>query len=81
MPDSVPDEEALYLSDILVTSYHQVEDAGVKEGDIVGIWGAGAIGTLTRSPCMPDLSQLLTSLDDMQELWAASGVPSRELRT
>lgn len=44
VPDSVPDEEALYLSDILVTSYHQVADAGVKEGDIVGIWGVGAIG-------------------------------------
>ena len=44
VPEGVPDEEALYVSDILVTSYNQVEYTGVKEGDIVGIWGAGAIG-------------------------------------
>ncbi|KAI8817669.1 chaperonin 10-like protein [Fimicolochytrium jonesii] len=46
VPDSVPDEEALYISDILVTSFHQVSDAGVKENDIVGIWGCGAIGIM-----------------------------------
>jgi threonine dehydrogenase-like Zn-dependent dehydrogenase len=38
IPDSVPDEKALYLSDILPTSYHAVVDVGVKEGDVVGIW-------------------------------------------
>jgi threonine dehydrogenase-like Zn-dependent dehydrogenase len=44
IPDEVPDEKALYLSDILPTSYHAVVDTGVKEGDIVGIWGLGPIG-------------------------------------
>lgn len=29
-----------------VTSYHCVVDTGVKEGDIVGIWGAGPIGVV-----------------------------------
>lgn len=29
---------------VSVTSYHCVADSGVKEGDIVGIWGVGAIG-------------------------------------
>jgi len=44
IPDNVPDEKALYLSDVLTTSYHCVVDTGVKEGDTVGIWGAGPIG-------------------------------------
>jgi len=44
IPDSVPDEEAIYLSDILPTSYHSVVDTGVKEGDVVAIWGCGPIG-------------------------------------
>ncbi|KAM6499445.1 GroES-like protein [Amanita muscaria] len=44
IPDEVPDEKALYLSDVLPTSYHAVVDTGVKEGNSVGIWGAGSIG-------------------------------------
>ncbi|KAJ3153692.1 hypothetical protein HDU86_005191 [Geranomyces michiganensis] len=47
IPESVPDEEALYISDTLCTSFHQVADAGVKENDIVGIWGCGAIGIMS----------------------------------
>ncbi|EJD03567.1 GroES-like protein [Fomitiporia mediterranea MF3/22] len=44
VPGGVTDEQALYLSDILPTSYHAVVDTGVKEGDIVGVWGLGPIG-------------------------------------
>ena len=38
IPPEVPDEKALYLSDVLPTSYHAVVDTGVKEGNVVGIW-------------------------------------------
>ena len=38
VPDGIGDEQALYLSDVLPTSYHAVEDTGVKKGDVVGIW-------------------------------------------
>ena len=38
VPDEVTDEQALYLSDMLLTSYHAVVDTGVKKGDVVGIW-------------------------------------------
>ncbi|KAF6747523.1 R,R-butanediol dehydrogenase [Ephemerocybe angulata] len=44
IPDNVPDEHALYLSDILPTSYHAVVDTGVEKGDTVAIWGLGPIG-------------------------------------
>ncbi|KAL1581730.1 hypothetical protein WHR41_09423 [Cladosporium halotolerans] len=46
LPDDVPDEKGLYLSDVLATSYHCVVDTGIKEGDVVGIWGAGPIGQM-----------------------------------
>ncbi|KAJ3493056.1 hypothetical protein NLJ89_g11102 [Agrocybe chaxingu] len=42
IPDEVPDEQALYLSDIIPTSYHAVVDTGVEKGDVVGIWLKGA---------------------------------------
>ncbi|KAK9895857.1 GroES-like protein [Cystobasidium minutum MCA 4210] len=44
IPDEVSDEEAIYLSDVLPTSYHCVVDTGVTEGDTVGVWGLGPIG-------------------------------------
>jgi threonine dehydrogenase-like Zn-dependent dehydrogenase len=46
IPDEVPDEKALYLSDVLATSWNCVVDTGVEKGDVVAIWGAGPIGQM-----------------------------------
>ena len=46
LPDDVPDEKGLYLSDVISTSWNCVVDTGVKEGDVVAIWGAGPIGQM-----------------------------------
>jgi threonine dehydrogenase-like Zn-dependent dehydrogenase len=46
IPDSVPDEKALYLSDIVPTSYHATICADVKEGKSVAVWGLGPVGML-----------------------------------
>lgn len=37
---------ALYLSDVLCTSYHAVKDTAVYQGDEVAIFGAGPIGQM-----------------------------------
>ncbi|KAI9865512.1 MAG: hypothetical protein M1824_002252 [Vezdaea acicularis] len=44
IPDSVPDEKALFLSDIIPTSYHSTECADVSKGKSVAIWGLGPVG-------------------------------------
>lgn len=54
IPDDVPDEQALYLSDVLPTSYHAVVDTGVEEGSTVGVWGAGPIGRASTDVRVPD---------------------------
>jgi threonine dehydrogenase-like Zn-dependent dehydrogenase len=46
---SVPDEKALYLSDVLATSWNCVVDTGVEKGDVVAIWGAGIFPHFLRS--------------------------------
>jgi len=46
LPDDVPDEKGLYLSDVLATSWNAVQDTRVYEGDTVAIWGAGPIGLM-----------------------------------
>jgi len=47
IPDEVPDDKALYLSDVLCTSFWANEMGNVGEGDIVAIWGLGPIGLLS----------------------------------
>lgn len=46
LPEDVPDEKGLYLSDVLPTSWNCVVDTGVEKGDVVAIWGAGPIGQM-----------------------------------
>ncbi|KAI1770608.1 GroES-like protein [Hypoxylon cercidicola] len=46
IPESVPDEKALYLGDVLATSYNAVHDTAVYPGDQVAIFGAGPIGQM-----------------------------------
>jgi threonine dehydrogenase-like Zn-dependent dehydrogenase len=47
VPDELPDDVAVFLSDLIPTSYHACELGKVKEGDTVAIWGLGPIGLLT----------------------------------
>lgn len=46
LPDDVPDEKGLYLSDVVSTSWNCVVDTKVYDGDVVAIWGAGPIGQM-----------------------------------
>ncbi|HEV7887855.1 MAG TPA: zinc-dependent alcohol dehydrogenase [Acidimicrobiales bacterium] len=40
----LPDEQVLFLSDILPTGYMAAEMCDIKRGDIVAVWGAGPVG-------------------------------------
>lgn len=46
IPKEGPDEKYLLLSDVLSTAWHSTELAGVGDGDVVAIWGAGPVGQL-----------------------------------
>jgi threonine dehydrogenase-like Zn-dependent dehydrogenase len=46
VPDSLTDEQALFLSDILPTAYMAAENCAIQPGDTVAIWGAGPVGLL-----------------------------------
>lgn len=39
VPDEIPDEKALLLTDVIPTSYHGAKLARLQKGDVVGIWG------------------------------------------
>jgi threonine dehydrogenase-like Zn-dependent dehydrogenase len=44
VPDSVTDEQALFLSDIFPTGYMAAVNAQIEPGDTVAIWGFGPVG-------------------------------------
>jgi threonine dehydrogenase-like Zn-dependent dehydrogenase len=44
IPDEVPDEQALFLSDIFPTGYMAAENCQIQPGDTVAIWGCGPVG-------------------------------------
>lgn len=47
VPNDLADEQVLFLTDILPTSYWGVDIAGVKPGDTVVVLGCGPVGLLT----------------------------------
>jgi len=46
VPNSIPDEKVLPLSDIMCTGWHGNEKAGVGQGDNVVVWGCGPVGLM-----------------------------------
>ena len=48
VPEELTDEQLLFLTDILPTSYWGVEMGGVKKGDTVAVLGCGPVGLLAQ---------------------------------
>lgn len=46
VPESLSDEQVLFLSDILPTGYMGAEMCGIQPGDVVAVWGCGPVGQL-----------------------------------
>ena len=44
VPDSLTDEQVLFLSDIFPTGYMAAENCDIKPGDTVAVWGCGPVG-------------------------------------
>src|SRR5690606_37670393 len=44
VPDHLPDEKVLFLSDIFPTGYQAAEQCDIKAGDTVAVWGCGPVG-------------------------------------
>src|ERR1700709_58476 len=43
IPDGIPDEKVVFLSDIFPTGYMGAENCNIREGDTVAIWGCGPV--------------------------------------
>jgi threonine dehydrogenase-like Zn-dependent dehydrogenase len=67
IPDSVTDEQALFLSDIFPTGYMAAENAQIEDGDIVAIWGCGPVGQFAiRSALLMGAGRVI-AIDEVPE--------------
>src|SRR5262245_1493613 len=44
IPESLSDEQVLFLSDIFPTGYMAAENCAIRPGDTVAVWGCGPVG-------------------------------------
>ncbi|MBV9470159.1 MAG: glutathione-dependent formaldehyde dehydrogenase [Abitibacteriaceae bacterium] len=44
IPDSLTDEQVLFLSDVFPTGYQAAENCNIQPGDTVAVWGCGPVG-------------------------------------
>jgi len=44
IPDHLPDERVLFLTDIFPTGYMAAENCDIKPGDTIAVWGCGPVG-------------------------------------
>jgi threonine dehydrogenase-like Zn-dependent dehydrogenase len=72
LPEDVPDDKGLFLSDVIPTSYHGTELADVKAGDTVGIWGLGPIGLLAARWCQIRGAARVIGIDSVEERLACA---------
>jgi threonine dehydrogenase-like Zn-dependent dehydrogenase len=67
VPDSVPDDKVLYLSDVINTSYHATDLAQVEKGSSVAIWGMGPIGQLCAKIAEIKGAKLIICIDEVAD--------------
>jgi threonine dehydrogenase-like Zn-dependent dehydrogenase len=51
LPEGIPDEKLLFLSDIFPTGWMGAVNADIEPGDTVAIWGAGPVGQFAIRSC------------------------------
>jgi threonine dehydrogenase-like Zn-dependent dehydrogenase len=67
VPDSLSDEQVLFLSDILPTGYMAAENCGIQPGDTVAVWGCGPVGQFAIASAFLLGAERVIAIDRFQE--------------
>ena len=67
VPDNVKDEQALFLSDIFPTGYMAAENAQIKDGETVAIWGCGPVGQFAIRSALLMGAGRVVAIDEVSE--------------
>lgn len=67
VPEGIPDEKVLFLSDIFPTGYQAIEQAQIKKGDTVAVWGCGPVGQFAIKSAWMFGAGRVIAIDDVKE--------------
>ncbi|MFH8935375.1 zinc-dependent alcohol dehydrogenase [Streptomyces griseosporeus] len=67
VPEGVDDTSALFVSDSVPTGWMGADLAGVKPGDVVAVWGCGAVGQMAARAAILLGAERVISIDRIPE--------------
>lgn len=67
IPEGIPDEKVLFLSDIFPTGYFAAENGQIKSGDTVAVWGCGPVGQFTIASAWLQGAGRVIAIDETPE--------------
>jgi threonine dehydrogenase-like Zn-dependent dehydrogenase len=67
IPDGMPDEKVVFLSDIFPTGYMAAEQAQIEPGDTVAVWGCGPVGQFCIRSCWMFKAGRVIAIDRVPE--------------
>jgi threonine dehydrogenase-like Zn-dependent dehydrogenase len=67
IPDGIPDEKVLFLSDIFPTGYMAAENCDIKRGDTIAIWGCGPVGQMSIASAWLLGAERVIAIDQVPE--------------
>ena len=67
VPNGIPDEQVLFLSDIFPTGYMAAENCDIKRGDVVAVWGCGPVGQMAIRSALLLGAERVFAIDSVPE--------------
>ncbi len=67
VPDSLTDEQVLFLSDIFPTAYMAAEHCEITPEDTIAVWGCGPVGVLAVKSCFLLGAKRVIAIDTVPE--------------
>jgi len=63
VPDSLADEQVLFLTDIFPTGYMAAENCNIQPGDTIAVWGCGPVGQMAIASALMLGAEKVVAID------------------
>jgi threonine dehydrogenase-like Zn-dependent dehydrogenase len=67
IPDGIPDEKVVFLTDIFPTGYMGAENCNIRPGDTIAVWGCGPVGQFAIRSCFMLGAGRVIAIDQVPE--------------